>query len=298
MSSALVRRAASEIFGERLAPPWLTAAGRARLCLLVAGAVGCVLWRQLSHTARCGGSTRTPRPHRHRAGRPLVRPSPDAGATVRSSAVPRPRPIRPLPRLFQLWNATTRPGPTDPCTQAETQGLVLRHAPQLAGAAARLQAPGHPDAGRRRRGRAPGGADRHRRRRRGTADGRAHRARADRRPVAATGSATACCCGVRRRLPVHGAAPRHARTGRAHRCARSCCRRTAPMPARWTQLRPSMPNCRDWWKTSSARIISPSTASPGIETQLMLDGVLAAPGTPVLQSTTSPRADAAAADAG
>ena len=123
VSSSLVRRAASEIFGERVAPGWLTPL-IAALCLLIALAVAGVLWRQAAQ-ARAS-----------------------AAASAAQKAAPAPAPLSDLPRpppptlaqllatagdstsadtafagLFQLWNAHYQPGPTDPCTQAETQGL-------------------------------------------------------------------------------------------------------------------------------------------------------------------------------
>ena len=125
LSPGLVRRAASEIFGERLAPAWLTPL-IAGACLLVAAAVAGWLWRQ------------APRPQ-------LVAPAASAAGTPGQSAtpvarVPAPPPAPTLAQLFAasagdtsadtafgvlfgLWNAQYLPGATDPCTQAEAQGL-------------------------------------------------------------------------------------------------------------------------------------------------------------------------------
>ncbi len=85
VSSAMVRRAASEIFGERLAPPWLIPLV-ATICVLVALTVGSILWRQASKTrALATLGRRAPRAARRgapeRSDPPGARP--DAGATVR-----------------------------------------------------------------------------------------------------------------------------------------------------------------------------------------------------------------------
>lgn len=118
ITSALVRRAASEIFGERVAPVWLTPL-IAVACILVVVVVAGVLWR--------------PAPKAHAA----------AAATVLAPAPAAPARPAPPPTLaqlfatagdstsadtafaglFKLWNAEYRPGPTDPCTQAEALGL-------------------------------------------------------------------------------------------------------------------------------------------------------------------------------
>ncbi len=120
---AMVRRAASEIFGERLAPAWLTPA-IAVGCLLLAAAAAALLWRQ------------APRPH-------LSAPAPAASVVAASARPPAPLPAPPAPTLaqllaasaadtsadtafgalFALWNAHYQPGATDACTQAEAQGL-------------------------------------------------------------------------------------------------------------------------------------------------------------------------------
>jgi general secretion pathway protein A len=121
VSPAMVRRAASEIFGERLAPAWLTPAIAAG-CLLLAAAAAALLWRQ------------APRPH-------LVAPA--ASVIAAPAQTPSPPPSPPAPTLaqllaagpadtsadtafgvlFALWNAHYQPGATDACTQAEAQGL-------------------------------------------------------------------------------------------------------------------------------------------------------------------------------
>ena len=125
INSPLVRRAASEIFGERLAPSWLTPL-IASVCLLLGVAVLGVLWRQSSKGHAGAGASSTA----HHT----------APAPVRVSAPPRPPPPPTLAQLFanagdstsadtafaglfRLWNAEYQPGPTDPCTQAQTKGL-------------------------------------------------------------------------------------------------------------------------------------------------------------------------------
>ena len=120
VSPALVRRAASEIFGERLAPAWLTPVIAGGLLVAVAVAAS-LLWQ------------RAPRPG------PRT-PVPAAAASTTHATVPAPVPQLALAQLLaaggadtstdvafgtllRLWNAQYQPGATDPCTQAEAQGL-------------------------------------------------------------------------------------------------------------------------------------------------------------------------------
>jgi len=124
---ALVRRAASEIFGERLAPAWLTPVIAGGLLLAVAAVAG-LLWQ------------RAPRLGPQQAPVAAASTAPaQVAAPVRAPA-PQPAPAPVLAQLlatggadtsadvafgtlFRLWNAQYQPGATDPCTQAEAQGL-------------------------------------------------------------------------------------------------------------------------------------------------------------------------------
>ena len=124
VSSAMVRRAASEIFGERLAPPWLIPLV-ATVCVLVALTVGSVLWRQASKTralAAVAAAHRAPPAAAQLSG--PIRPAPAPSlAQLFASAGSSTSADTAFGTLFQLWNAHYQAGPTDPCTQAESQGL-------------------------------------------------------------------------------------------------------------------------------------------------------------------------------
>jgi general secretion pathway protein A len=125
VSSSLVRRAASEIFGERLAPAWLTPLV-ATLCLLVAVVVAGVLWRQASNAradAAAASAARHAAPAPARLSAPISRPPAPTLAQLFASAGDSTSADTAFGGLFQLWNAKYQAGPTDPCTQAETQGL-------------------------------------------------------------------------------------------------------------------------------------------------------------------------------
>ncbi len=123
VSSALVRRAASEIFGERLAPPWLIPLV-ATVCVLVALTVGSVLWRNASKSralAAVAAAHRVPPPAQLSG---PIRPAPAPTlAQLFASAGSSTSADTAFGALFQLWNAHYQAGPTDPCTQAESQGL-------------------------------------------------------------------------------------------------------------------------------------------------------------------------------
>ena len=121
IDASLVRRAAGEVFGRVLAPAWMKPLAIACCLLLLLAGAG-ALWRYAPRpvataTASVAGSAKA--------------------AAVRASA---PRPLPTLPQLLvtageattadaafggllQLWNARYVPGATDPCTQAVTQGL-------------------------------------------------------------------------------------------------------------------------------------------------------------------------------
>ncbi len=124
VSSSMVRRAASEIFGERLAPPWLTPLVAA-VCLLVAVTVAAVLWRQAARV-RANAAAAAAAQHVAPAAAHPAPPRPTAPPTLAqlfATAGDSTSADTAFAGLFQLWNARYQPGPTDPCTQAETQGL-------------------------------------------------------------------------------------------------------------------------------------------------------------------------------
>jgi general secretion pathway protein A len=101
INGALVRRAASEVFGERMAPPWLT-------------------WHQ-------SPAARAPAPVVRRA--PVVAPIGPPAATMPSlaqllaGAGSATSADSAFGVLFHLWNIHYVAGPTDACTQAEAKGL-------------------------------------------------------------------------------------------------------------------------------------------------------------------------------
>ena len=121
VSSSLVRRAASEIFGERLAPPWLIPL-IATLCVLVAVTLAGILWRQASN-GRTGAGTAAQHPPRGQLSGPIRPPPAPTLAQLFATAGSSTSADTAFGALLPLWNAHYRPGPTDPCTQAETQGL-------------------------------------------------------------------------------------------------------------------------------------------------------------------------------
>ncbi len=122
VDAAMVRRAAGEVYGRTLAPVWLLPAAVAcTLLLLLAGAA--LAWRYL------------PLPHLSFASHHNVARAAAAAAPI---APPKPPPTLPellatdptattadaaFTALFTLWNASYTPGPADPCTQAVAQKL-------------------------------------------------------------------------------------------------------------------------------------------------------------------------------
>jgi general secretion pathway protein A len=136
VSAVVVRRAADEVFGRRLAPRWLRPAIAASVLLLVLGTAAVLLqvgpWR---HVARPGGMAQD-------AAAPGTVPgAADAAAPApAAAAAPAPAPAPTLAalllaggadtstdaafaRLLGLWNASYKPGPTDGCSQAAKQGF-------------------------------------------------------------------------------------------------------------------------------------------------------------------------------
>jgi general secretion pathway protein A len=129
VDAALVRRAAGEVFGRSLVPAWLkpaVVAGGAML--LVAATV--LLWRQLPHSAvpTAGKLANAGRPATIAAGVVSQLPPPlpavptlpsllaNAGAATTADTA--------FTELLKLWQATYTAGSADPCTQAAAQGLA------------------------------------------------------------------------------------------------------------------------------------------------------------------------------
>ena len=121
ITSSLVRRAASEIFGERVAPVWLTPL-IATACILAAVIVGALLWRQ---APRAHASAAVAKSTIHTATGTIApaRPAAPTLAQLFATAGNSTSADTAFAGLFKLWNAEYRPGPTDPCSQAETLGL-------------------------------------------------------------------------------------------------------------------------------------------------------------------------------
>ena len=261
VSPALVRRAASEIFGERLAPAWLTPVIAAGLLLAVAvvgqPAVAAGAAAQAAagtggssqRHARTGARTRAAAAPRQRwrscwrrAARIPRRTSPSArccGSGMRStSRAPRIRARRRRRRACTARRCTAR---SRSCANSRVRSCSC-----LAAAAPPRSRPSSPAS-------APT-----------PCSCRSARAASRSRSPSwnATGTATACCCGIRPRHRWRSCA-RACAARRCGRCARSCCRQLAPPPRPPRPARCTTPDCRGWWKTSSARIISTSTASPG-----------------------------------
>jgi general secretion pathway protein A len=140
ISAAMVRRAAGEVFGERLAPSWLTPA-IAAACIAVAVAVAGLLWGRVPHlrarppTVAASPAAGTANP----AASPAPSPAPTAPDVARPVALaPTPAPTLAqllaastadttadvaFGTLFTLWGTHYQPGSTDPCTQGEAHGL-------------------------------------------------------------------------------------------------------------------------------------------------------------------------------
>jgi general secretion pathway protein A len=123
VDAALVRRAAGEVFGRPLAPPWLRPAVLACGALLLVAALF-LLWRQLPHATataagRPGGGAVAAAIHL-----PLPAPRPPALASLLANAGAATTPDAAFTELLALWQASYTPGSADPCTQAAAQGLA------------------------------------------------------------------------------------------------------------------------------------------------------------------------------
>jgi general secretion pathway protein A len=145
VTGVLVRRAATEVLGQRFTPPWLPwVAGGAVAAALALGSFG--VWRfgladgVIASPAPAPASASAPAP-----GAPLTAEAARADATPGAphGAAPEAAPAPPVPlttsdvltrhaaetttegayaRLFRLWGATYTPGGGDPCLQAVRQG--------------------------------------------------------------------------------------------------------------------------------------------------------------------------------
>jgi len=119
VSSALVRRAAGEVFDRQLAPAWLMPF-MSVLVLLLLATTAATLWRlgpwQRSAAAQPGASPpltaiATPVPPRAALVAQLAQAGTDTGTDVAFA------------QLLKLWHADYLQGPTDGCSQASRQGL-------------------------------------------------------------------------------------------------------------------------------------------------------------------------------
>lgn len=122
VGAALVRRAASEVFGQRLAPSWVTPLIVGLCVMLILGVAG-VLWRHgpwiRAATPTSVTAANTPRA----APAPTPKPAAPTLAQLLAAAGDATSADQAFAALLKLWNATYVPGATDGCTQAAAQGL-------------------------------------------------------------------------------------------------------------------------------------------------------------------------------
>ena len=122
VDAALVRRAAGEVYGRTLAPAWLLPLSVAGVALLLVGGAAVAL--HYAPLPRLDFGTGKDVAHTVTVPAPIARPKPaptlaetlalDGNATTADAA---------FTALFTLWGASYTPGPTDPCTQAVPQSL-------------------------------------------------------------------------------------------------------------------------------------------------------------------------------
>ncbi len=126
VDAALVRRAAGEVFGRPFAPRWLKPVAMASGALLLVTAAF-LYWRLLPHagavTAGRAAAAATGVAAHAQAPVPSVPAAPalpsllaNAGTATTADAA--------FTELLKLWQATYTPGTADPCTQAAAQGLA------------------------------------------------------------------------------------------------------------------------------------------------------------------------------
>ena len=196
VNGALVRRAASEVYGRPVLAPWMRwlAIGGAATGVAL---LGLVLWR--AWPALDGSEPAGRRRECRGAAQSAARGVAARGARRRARqgcGIDGPRhrlrfAVLPVGRRVPAgWRRRLRPG--------AGQGLVLRVAAWLGRAAQADQPAGHPVAGRRRGRRAPGRAGGARHRRRAAPRRRRTRRACRSRSSPTTGSANSSCCGARR----------------------------------------------------------------------------------------------------
>ena len=135
VTAALVRHAASEVFGRRFTPHWLPWALTAAVAvLLVSGLVA--LWNLEPWNRHAVARSAHSSPGDAAAAVPPAKSAPPAAAPVLAAAAALPHLTELLAqykaetdtdsafaKLFSLWGAKYQPSTTDPCTQAAQQGL-------------------------------------------------------------------------------------------------------------------------------------------------------------------------------
>jgi general secretion pathway protein A len=132
VSGALVRRAASEVFGRRFAPRWLPWVGASAAAVALA-AITAVLWQLAPWGASAREQTaevatvtapafQTPEAKEAPAAAPARKP-PVPLSTLLARNATRTGPDPAFGRLFELWNVRYVAGREDPCTQASRYGL-------------------------------------------------------------------------------------------------------------------------------------------------------------------------------
>ena len=127
VDAALVRRAAGEVFGRRLGPAWLKPVAVACCLLLLLIGAG-VVWRYASraetgiaHGGHAAASATVPAIRRTPALRST--PTPPTLTQLLASAGDATTADAAFTGLLKFWNASYVAGPTDPCTQAVAQRL-------------------------------------------------------------------------------------------------------------------------------------------------------------------------------
>jgi general secretion pathway protein A len=120
VSAMLVRHAAGEVFGQRLAPGWLTPVVAVSSLLLLFAAVVIVWQRGIAPRI---GTARSIEPSHSTGSLPAPAPAPPTLAQLLANAGAATSVDTAFAGLLRLWNARYTPGPTDGCTQAAAQGL-------------------------------------------------------------------------------------------------------------------------------------------------------------------------------
>lgn len=117
VGAALVRRAAGEVFGRRLAPAWLLPAlGSLLLLSALAASAALLRFKPWSRAA-------APLPAVAAAAARRAAPAPPGLAALLAGAGDDAGADRAFAGLLQLWHGSYAPGATDGCSQARAQGL-------------------------------------------------------------------------------------------------------------------------------------------------------------------------------